>query len=35
MRILLVAIFMWVIVSVGDSKAVDLKKYYKEDLGSG
>ena len=32
MRILLVAIFMWVIVSVGDSKAFDLKKYYKEDL---
>jgi hypothetical protein len=32
MRIVLVAIFMCVIVSVGDSKALDLKKYYKEDL---
>ncbi len=32
MRILLVAIFMWIIVSVGDSNALDLKKYYKEDL---
>ena len=32
MRIVLVAIFMCVIVYVGDSKALDLKKYYKEDL---
>ena len=32
MRIILVAIFMCVIVSVGDSKALDLKKYHKEPL---
>ena len=32
MRIVLVAIFMCVIVYVGDTKALDLKKYYKEDL---
>ena len=32
MRILLVAIFMCVIVSVGDSKALGLKQYYKEPL---
>ena len=32
MRLLLVAIFMWIIVSVGNSNALDLKKYYKEDL---
>ena len=32
MRILLVAIFMCIIVSVGKSNALDLKKYHKEDL---
>ena len=32
MRILLVAIFMCVIVLVGKSNALDIKKYYKEDL---
>ena len=32
MRFLLVAIFMCIIVSVGDSKALDLKQFYKEPL---
>ena len=32
MRLLLVAIFMCIIVSVGDSKALDLKQFYKEPL---
>ena len=32
MRILLVAIFMCVIVLVGKSNALDIKRYYKEDL---
>ena len=32
MRLLLVAICMWIIVSAGDSKAIELSKYYKEPL---
>ena len=32
MRILVVAVCMWIIVLVGDSNANPLKRYYQEDL---
>ena len=32
MRLLIVAVCMWIIVAVGDSKANPLEKWYKEPL---